>query len=161
MISMTETTNETRTVQQYRHDARRQLKAGREALALRTDETREVYNLLNGAIESVIAGRPGFSQEEQVERLDLALTTLQENLSSLPEKVAQAREAVLAQIDGWESSITEQANAAVSTLAEARDFARDRDFDAWQEQKRQRRGGESVYSDFDEVEDEDEGDDED
>ncbi len=158
---MSETQNEIQTVQQYRHAARRQLKQGREALSLRTDETREVYELLNGMIEQTIAGQVGLSQDQQVERLDTALTRLKENQASLPERVAAAREAILAQVDGWENSITEQANGAVATLTEARDFARERDFDAWQAAKAERRGTPYVGAQSSDAYDETEADDED
>lgn len=141
---MENTATETKTVQKYRHEAKRSLVTARERLALRSDETREVYNLLNGTIEGVIRGRSGVSQEEQVERLTEARDRLVANLESLPEKVEAAKASVLAQIEGWEASITEEANKAVATLTEAAQFAAERDFDAHQQRKHRAQYG---YSD--------------
>lgn len=131
--------NETRTVRNYRHAARRSLTGAREALALRSNETREVYHLLNGAIEGVIRGEVGLSQESQVERLNKAHTTLQENLADLPAKVEAAKASVTALLEEWENSIKSKAEEALATLAEAATFAEERDFEAWQAQKAERK----------------------
>ena len=155
---MTENTTETRTVQDYRHDARRSLKQAQEALALRTDGTREVYQMVNGMIETVLVGRPGYSQEEQVERLTKAHDTLTENMLALPEAIESAKASVLAQIEAWETDILAKAQAAVDTLAEAKTFAAERDFEAWQEAKARRRGM-SSYSEYTEADDEDDDED--
>ncbi len=136
---MSENTTETRTVQNFRHDARRSLKQAQESITLRTDGTREVYVLVNGMIERTIAGRTGLTQDEQVESLTKAHDTLTENMAVLPEKIAEAKASVLAQVEAWETTILAKAQSAVDTLAEARDFAAERDFDAWQEEKRNRR----------------------
>lgn len=147
-------TNETRTVQNYRHDARRTLYGAREKLALRTPETQEVYRLINGAVEGIIRGRVGLTQEQQVEHLNRAAETLRENLESLPEKVDAAKESVTALIEDWENSIKAEAQNAIDTLDEAAAYAADRDFEAHQQAK-------GRYSDEDGDEDEDEDDDED
>lgn len=135
---MSENTTETRTVQQFRHAARRVLTQARETLAVRTDATGDVYRLLNGSIESIIAGRPGYSQEEQVERLDAARQQVEQNREALAEAVERAKAEVIAQVEAWDfdTALTE----ALNTLTEAREFAATRDFDAHQEAKRSRRG---------------------
>lgn len=155
---MTERNTETRTVQNYRHAARRTLTQARESLAVRTDATGEVYRLLNGTIESIIKGQPGFSQEEQVRRLGEAAETAAANREALAEAVERAKAEVLAQVEAWDfdAALAE----AISTLEEAKEFAATRDFDAWQEQKRNRRGGYSSYDESAE-DDEEEGEDED
>lgn len=159
MTENTEATEQVRpaTVQQYRHAAKRSLKTAQEAISLRNGNTREVYKLVNGMVEQTIAGRQGLSQDEQVETLGQAVETLNENMALLPEKIAEAKAAVLAQIEAWEVTVTAKAQEAVDTLTEARDFAANRDFEAWQEQKRQKReGGYHGYTEHDE--DEGEGD---
>lgn len=148
---MTEQSTETRTVQQYRHAARRSLTEARERLALRTDETKTVYNLLNGTIEGVIRGVVGLSQEEQVERLSEAKARAEENLQSLPEAVEAAKAAIIAQVDAWGDSITEKAQEAIATLDEAANFAAERDFTAHQ----QRKGRNTSYDESEDEEGED------
>lgn len=136
---MTENTTETRTVQNYRHAARRVLTQARESLALRTDATHEVYRLLNGSIEKILAGRPGLTQEQQVEFLENAKAKVAENREALAEAVERAKQEVIAQVEAWDfdTALVE----ALSTLDEAREFAATRDFDAWQAQKRRTRYG--------------------
>ena len=153
---MSENTTETRTVQSYRHSARRSLKQAQEAISLRTSETKEVYTLVNGMIEEVIRGRTGLSQDEQVSRLSEAHDALVTNMETLPDKIAAAKEAVIAILDGWETTILAKAQEATDTLAEARDFAAERDFDAWQAQKK--RGYVAPSPDTDEDDDADEED---
>ena len=153
---MTENTNETRTtVQAYRHAARRDLTNAREQLALRTEATHEVYLLLNGQIEEVIRGVVGLSQEEQVSRLQDAHAKVQAGLEALPEKVAEARESIIDQMDGWEDSITAKANEALATLAEAVTFAAERDFEAHQSRKGKSVPPASSFDEDDEEQDED------
>lgn len=138
---MTENTTETRTVQEYRHEARRVLTQAREALALRTDATAEVYRLLNGSIESILAGRQGLSQEEQVAHLDEAKTTVEANREQIAAAVEAAREQVIAQVKAWD--FDGALAGALGVLSEAREFAATRDFEAHQERKRSRSYGES------------------
>lgn len=134
---MTETT-ETRTVQTYRHEARRVLTQAREALALRTPATQEVYELLNGPIENILRGQTGVSQEQQVARLAEARDLAEQNREQIAEAVARAQEEVIAAVEAWdfEAALAE----AASILAEARDFAAERDFKAHQTEKYARRG---------------------
>lgn len=154
-------TTETRTVQKYRHEARRQLKQGQERLSLRTDATHEVYQIMNGAISHTLRGIKGLSQEEQVERLAEARDQLQGNLEGLSEKLAAARQSVMEQLDSWETDIQAKADEAVATLEEARVFAAERDFEA--HQNRKQRGFVPPYeaptSEADDEDDEDEADD--
>lgn len=123
------------TVQKYRHSARRVLTEARSGLALRTEGTGEVYRLLNGTIESVIQGRQGLSQEQQVANLEQALTTARENREVLADKVEAARAEILEQIEGWGEDFTTKMDEAIATLEEAREFAASRDFDAHQQRK--------------------------
>ena len=131
---MTENTTETRTVQQYRHEARRVLAQARETLALRSPATAEIYRLLNGPIDEMLAGREGLTQAEQVERLEQARATVEANRAELAEVVEQARQEILAAVEQWdfEAAMTE----VMSVLAAARDHAATRDFDAHQQVKR-------------------------
>lgn len=144
-----------KTVRDYRHAAKAALARGREALALRNDLTKEVYLLINGAIEEILRGRQGLSQEEQVEHLDSALTKVADAKAALPEKIAAAKAAVLAQTESWEIDITAEAEAAFSILRAGKEFAANRDFAAHQATKHQ-----SVYtpddSDYASAEDESE-----
>lgn len=134
---MTENT-ETRTVQQYRHAARRVLTQARETLAVRTEATAEVYRLLNGSIEEILRGREGLSQAEQVEYLDNARATVEANRAELTEAIEQAKAEAIAMVQSWDfdAALAE----ALSILSDAREYAATRDFDAHQQVKRQRQG---------------------
>lgn len=151
--------NETRTVQKYRHAARKSLTEARERLALRTDETYEVYRLLNGQISDVLQGVAGLSQETQVERLNTAKEKVEAGLTDLPAKVAAAKDSVLALIEDWEQSITEKAQEAITTLEEAATYAAERDFEAHQQAKQERKYAPAM--DYDESDEDDDEDDED
>lgn len=142
--------NETRTVQKYRHAARRSLTEARETLSVRTPETKEVYLLLNGQIEEIIRGRTGLSQEAQVEHLSNALAKVEEGIEVLPEKIAAAKASVIAIVESWEETILAKAREAADTLTEAKEFAANRDFAAWQEQK-----GRPVYPAYTETSEDD------
>lgn len=128
--------NETRTVQQYRHAARRSLTEARESLSLRTDETREIYHLLNGSISEILRGRTGLSQEAQVQHLTEAEEKVNANAAQISEKIAAARESVLVALDSWEGTINAKVAETVATLTEAKEFAASRDFEAHQSAKR-------------------------
>ncbi len=146
--------NETRTVQKYRHAARRSLTEARETLSVRTPETKEVYLLLNGQIEEIIRGRTGLSQEQQVEHLSNALAKVEEGMEVLPEKIEAAKASVLAIVETWEETILAKAREAAETLTEAKEFAANRDFAAWQAQKG--RPSSSTYTETSEDDYEDE-----
>lgn len=145
--------NETRTVQSYRHAARASLTEARESLSLRTPETKEVYHLLNGHISSVLAGRVGFTKDEQVAHLAEAQEKVEAGMASLTEKIAAAKASILEQVEGWEQNIRAKAQEAADTLAEAKEYAATRDFDAHQASK----GRGTSHVEYDEY-DEEEGD---
>jgi hypothetical protein len=133
------------TVQGYRHEAKRGLSKARETLSFRTEETKEVYSMINGTISSILAGRQGFTQEQQVEHLDNALAKVKEAQENLPEKIAAARESVIAALDNMETRILSEVATAAEVLTEAREFAATRDFAAHQERKQRNKYG-SGYS---------------
>lgn len=124
---------ETRTVQNYRHEARRVLTQARERLALRTESTQVIYHLLNGSIETVLAGRQGLSQEEQVAALDAAKEQVAANRAEIGVAVEAAKAEIIAQIEAWD--FTEALTAVEDVLMEAREFAATRDFEAHQTAK--------------------------
>jgi CRISPR/Cas system type I-B associated protein Csh2 (Cas7 group RAMP superfamily) len=149
-----DTNTETRTVQNYRHEARRVLTQARERLALRTESTQVIYGLLNGSIEHTLAGRQGLTQEQQVSALDEAISTVESNLEEVTAAVEQAKAEIVAQIEAWdfEGALVE----TLSVLHAARDLAASRDFEAHQTAKYGSR-----YSEPDDSFEEDEYDDED
>lgn len=153
---MTEETTETRTVQQYRHEARRNLNDARSRLKFRTDATAEIYSRLNGAISEVLRGRTGLTQEQQVEHLNEARNRVQESLIALPDLIAQAKAELTEQIEASLAQIESDAKRAVETLSEAAAFAEQRDFDAHQQRKAQNA---PVYDDYSEDYDDEEDDD--
>lgn len=173
---MSENTTEAQvqTVQKFRHEAKDALVAGRSKVLdglARTQESQVVYKMLNGAIENIIAGREGLTQEQQVENLNSAREKVGESLAGLPDAVAaavtagaEAAQAKVARLEerlaaakaaasgdsaGLVEAAVEAASKARSILDEAATFAQERDFDAWQEEKAARRG----VTSSDEVED--------
>lgn len=132
---MTEEATEIRTVRTYRHEARRALTEARSRLKFRTDATGEIYNRLNGAIEDLLRGRQGLSQEAQVTYLNRANEKVNKGLSEIPTLIEQAREELVAQIDAALAAIQEDAGRATEILTEAATFAAERDFAAHQERK--------------------------
>jgi len=183
-------------VRSYRHKAVGILKAARKPFerAPYGSKRREAYYLLNGTIETILAGRPGLSQEEQVEHLNNAREKAEGNFEVLSglveeaieeakeafspeakeaalerakakrdEKVAQVEARYAAKVEEIEArfanpeeigNVVEKATPVLAVLAEAADFAAERDFEAWQEAKRARFYGEAT-PETDEVDAED------
>lgn len=136
-----------KTIQQFRHEARDVLAEAREALRLQTEATGQVYHLLNGTIETLLAGRTGFSQAEQVQMLADAKQTALANAEAVAEAVSAAKAEVLAAMDAWPdfaAVLTEVSNL----LGQAQEVAASRDFEAHQSEKHSQEFAEHFDSQF-------------
>lgn len=133
-------------VRAYRHAATGALSRGREALALRTDKTGEIYHMINGTISEILRGRSGFGVEEQVAHLDDALAKVAEAKETLPAKIAEAKASILEAVEAWEETIMAEVQAAHSVLREGKEYAATRDFEAHQARKHSR-GGYHAFGD--------------
>lgn len=121
-----EVTETPTTVQQFRHKAVGILKEARKPLGRHPEydtARHEAYSLLNGTIETILMGRTGLSQEEQVSFLINARNKAEENLNALkpvieavkeefsPEVVAEKRKAALAAAEEAYQREVERINA--------------------------------------------------
>ena len=137
------------SVQEGRHAVRDLLsKAHKENTS---DAEGRAVDVLTKEARSLLKGQVGLSQEQQVERLTRvgSLISSAITLATLP-AVVEALEAAAAAL-----------NEASDANEDVKSLAANRDFDAWQEEKRAKREAESAsYSDYDEDDSYDEDDDE-
>lgn len=135
-----ETPVEFTTVREFRHAAKSVLVEARALLKFRSDDTKEVYTLLNGVIENIVKGVQGLSQEQQVERLYDATEQAKENREKVVAAAEAARDAIIEQAQALPERAVAALDSAIETLEAGREFAENRDFKAHQSKKRRSRG---------------------